>query len=284
MAEWIRRNLPPGAPIANVATSLEYLSGHRNMSLHGVTSPAFVGNRSAEREAGLLESLRRLPAAERPPWLLLARSGYEGSELLRAFTDGPPVFETASFGDDLVLHRARWDVLDRGLSPVLAPALASIGSLEEVDRLDVCDARDERAHAYRYDSRRGELLLAGSAVLDRAPGVEGTVADAGRVILGGESFRVRTRPGRELVIVLRTHRTVVAQAMTAHGALAVPVDLAETGLVLRANGEVVTRFAAPNEPGWNEHVLRVPAGQVVGPSTELSLAGRYAAFRYWFYQ
>jgi hypothetical protein len=96
MAAWIRASLPPGVAIANAATSVEYLSGHRNLNLHGVTSPAFVGNRTAEREAGLFESLGRLKALERPPYLLLSRAGHEGSELLRGLADGPPLFATAS--------------------------------------------------------------------------------------------------------------------------------------------------------------------------------------------
>ncbi len=57
MADWIRANLPPGVAIANAATSVEYLTGHRNLNLHGVTSPAFVGTRTADREAGMFESL-----------------------------------------------------------------------------------------------------------------------------------------------------------------------------------------------------------------------------------
>ena len=140
LAAWIRANLPPGVAIANAATSVEYLTGHRNLNLHGVTSPDFVGNRTAEREAGVFESLERLPSSERPGFLLLTRSGYEGSELLRALADGPPLFETASFGDDLLLFRARWDILDRGREPVLAEAKRAVGALQEVDRLDVCDA------------------------------------------------------------------------------------------------------------------------------------------------
>ncbi len=115
MAAWIRANLPPGVAIANAATSVEYLTGHRNVNLHGVTSPAFVGNRTAEREAGLFESLGRLPAAERPPVppahpLRVTR----GRSSCGALADGPPLFETASLGDDLLLFRARWDLLDRG--------------------------------------------------------------------------------------------------------------------------------------------------------------------------
>ena len=56
-AAWISKNLPPGVAIANLATSVEYLTGHRSLNLHGVTSPAFFGNRAAEREAGVVEAL-----------------------------------------------------------------------------------------------------------------------------------------------------------------------------------------------------------------------------------
>ena len=42
-ADWIKRNLPRGVAMANVATSVEYLTGHHNLNLHGVTSPAFFG-------------------------------------------------------------------------------------------------------------------------------------------------------------------------------------------------------------------------------------------------
>ena len=46
----------------------------------------------------------------------------------------------------------------------------------------------------------------------------------------------------------------------------------------------VARLALPNRPGWNEHVLRVPAGAVSEGTTALELVGRYASFHYWFYQ
>ena len=73
------------------------------------------------------------------------------------------------------------------------------GSAAEMDRLDVCDARDEAAHGYRYLSRRGEILLAGSVGIGPVPLPTGetTLADAGRLIVGGESFRVRTRGERD---------------------------------------------------------------------------------------
>ena len=67
MARYIGEHLPRGVAIANAATSIEYLTGHRNLNLHGVTSPAFVGGRSAEREASMLESLGRLRPEELRP-------------------------------------------------------------------------------------------------------------------------------------------------------------------------------------------------------------------------
>jgi hypothetical protein len=286
LAAWIRGNLPPGVAIANAATSIEYLTGHHNVNLHGVTNPDFVGNRTAEREAGVFESLKRLPPGERPAFLLLARSGYEGSELMGALASGPPLFETASLGDDLLLFRARWDVLDRGRQPVLAEARDSVGALQEVDRLDICDTREEAAHGYRYESRRGEILLAGSVGIGPVPLPTGeiTLADAGRLIVGGESFRVRTSVGRDLVVVLRSRTPVVANAMRALGGLSVPVEVPEMGIILRAGGREVARLALPNRPGWNEHVFRVPAEAVSAGMTDLALSGRYDSFHYWFYQ
>jgi hypothetical protein len=282
MAGFIRDRLPRGVAIANAATSVEYLTGHRNVNLHGVTSAAFVGGRTAEREASMFESLGRLRAAERPPYLLLTRSGYDASELFQAMAPDAPLFATTSFGDDLLLFQAKWDLFDSGNEPVLGPARAAVASLELTDRLDVCDATDEAAHEYRYDSRYGEVMLAGSVAL--GPAGDGLLADAGRLILGGESFRVRTRAGRDLVIVLRTRSSIVARGLRASSPLASEVQVPVAGLVVTAGAQPGLRATLPNAAGWNEHVLRLPKEAVSEGSTRLELRGRYASFQYWFYQ
>jgi hypothetical protein len=282
MAGFIRDHLPRGVAIANAATSVEYLTGHTNLNLHGVTSPAFVGGRTAEREASMFEALGRLGKAERPQYLLLTHSSHECSELLQALAPDPPLYATPSFGDDLELYQARFDLFDRGDAPVLAPARGAVASLELTDRLDVCDPRDEAAHGYRYDSRHGELLLAGSVSI--GPAGEAPLADAGRLILGGESFDVRTRAGRDLVIVMRTRSSIVARGLRAMGGLASEVAMPEAGVLLTAGGMAPLRLRLPNAPGWNEHVLRLPKEAVAEGSTHLELRGRYASFQYWFYQ
>jgi hypothetical protein len=284
-AEWIRNNLPPGVRIANVATSIEYLSGHRNVNLHGVTSPDFLGNRTLEREAGLFESLGRLEASERAPYLLVTRATLEGSALLPRLVEGAAVFSTASLGDDLLLFHARWDLVDRGSEPCLPETRAATAGLEEVDRLNVADSRDERNHAYRYASGTGGLVLGGSVGIDSCGRGEDAIeiADGGRPILGGERFRVRTHAGRDLVVVLRSHGSVEARGMRAQGPLLVPLEIREAGLVVAAAGRTL-RFAFPNHAGWNEHLFRLPAEALSDGTSEIRIQGRYASFRYWFYQ
>jgi len=282
MAGFIRDHLPRGVAIANAATSVEYLTGHTNLNLHGVTSPAFVGGRTAEREASMFEALGRLGKGERPPYLLLTHSSHDGSELLQALAPDAPLYATTSFGDDLELYQAHWELFDRGDAPVLAPARSAVAALELGDRLDVCDPKDEAAHGYRYDSRHGELLLAGSVSI--GPAGEAPLADAGRLILGGESFDVRTHAGRDLVIVMRTRSSIVARGLRAMGGLASEVAMPEAGVLLTAGGMAPLRLRLPNAPGWNEHVLRLPKEAVAEGSTRLELRGRYASFQYWFYQ
>jgi hypothetical protein len=285
-AEWIRENLPPGVAIANEATSLEYLTGHRNLNLHGVTTRGFGGTPTSEKEAGTLEALGRLPAKDRPPFLLLTRSRYESSEILPRLVVAPPVFQTASFGDDLLLFRAQWDLLGRDERPYAAETLRAVHGLEEVDRLDLCDRRDEAAHEYRHRSRRGDLVLGGYVRVDDYPvgGVSVTVADAGRLILGEERFRVRTRAARDLVMVVRSHRRAEARALRAGGGLVAGLEVPTETLVVQVGDQQLAHVVRSNGDGWSEHVLRLPGEAVKDGMTELRLTGRYTAFHYWFFQ
>ena len=202
MAAFIRAELPRGVAIANAATSVEYLTGHRNLNLHGVTSPGFAGGRTAEREAGMFESLSRIPAGERPPYLLLTRSGHEGSELMQALAPGPPLFATTSFGDDLLLFQASWDVLDGGEEPVLEPARDAVLGLERTDAAR--RLRPRRRGGARLPLRLAPRGGAGRRLrgdrpvrlrLGRAAARRRGTADPGRRVVPGP-HAPGTRPGR----------------------------------------------------------------------------------------
>jgi hypothetical protein len=250
-----------------------------------VTTPAFFGTLTMEKEAGWFEALNRMPAADLPPYFLTSVAAQEGSPLLRELVSGDPLYRTFSLGDDLLVFRSRWDLVGKSRQPYDPAALAAVAGLAEVDRLNVGDVRDEAAHGYRCDSRRGDLRLFGSVRIDRyeQPDGPGVVADGGRPVVGRESFRVRTSAGRDLVIVFRTHSEV--EGRTARpGAVAQVIEIPQPAFVVRAGGQALPPFTWANKQGWNEHVFRVPASALARGETELTLSGRYASFQYWFYQ
>ncbi|HXB55279.1 MAG TPA: hypothetical protein VN461_10875 [Vicinamibacteria bacterium] len=285
-AEWITHNLPRGVAMANIATSLEYLTGHRNLNLHGVTSPAFFGNHTAEREAGVFEALGRLPASERPPYLITTSSVQEGSALMRELVEGPPLHQSSSLGDELLIFRMRYDLVGKNGRIFLPETLRAVAGLQETDRLNVCDARDEANHGYRFSSHLGNIRLHGTVRIDAyaLPGGSEIVADAGRAIMGEESFQIATQRGRDLVVVMRTASAVQAASMRASGSGTYEIEFPEAGLIVQSGGQTLARLAIRTRPGWNEYVFRLPGSFLGEGHTALRFSGRYGSFYYWFFQ
>jgi hypothetical protein len=283
-AQWIRRNLPAGTPMANLATSVEYLTGHRNLNLHGVTTPDFFGDHAAEREADAFEGLRRLPPARRPPYLITTVSAQERYPIMKELVDGPSLYRSASFGDEIEIYRTRYDLLDRGREPSAAGTLGAVGTLAEVDRLNVCDSKEESAHEYSFASSTGAFRLWGTVRMDAYPGGEGPIADGGRAILGWESFRVAARPGRDLIIVARTAPAIDANLLQVGGPRRVGVEFPESALIVSVDGQIAFKDSFRPPPGWGERVLRITGNLVRNERPRLEIGGRYPAFQYWFFQ
>lgn len=282
-ARFIAASLPEAATIANAATSVEYLTGRRSVNLHGVTTPAFFGGRAAEREASLLEALARLPLPERPGYLLTSERAQDSQAGLRALASGPALFRTMSLSDDeLLLFATRFDAVDAAAGLRSPGLLQSLAGLRETDRLNVGDLRDEAAHEYRCLSRLGDLrLFAGVRVEPDAGGA--AVADAGRPVLGSESFRLRHGPG-DLVLVLRTAPSLQAPVWRASGAARHELAFDRVRLSVLAGGREALR--AEFEPGgaWDERAFRIPAALLDEGATRFELRGRFASFRYWAFQ
>ena len=248
-----------------------------------MTSPPFFGNRTAEREAGVLEALARLPAGERPPYLITSVSAQEKYPSMRELEDGPPIFRSSSFGDEIEIYRTRFDLLGRNARFYLPETAAAVQGLQEVDRLNVCDSRDEADHGYAFRSGLGGQRLFGAPrVAAYAAGER--VADAGRLIIGEESFLVRTPARRDLLIVMRTADSATAGVMRATGSGQLPMEIAEAGIVLRVDGKPVGRVTFHPRAGWDEQVFRITADRVADGHTRVQLSGRYASFYYWFFQ
>ena len=283
-AQWIRRNLPAGTPMANLATSVEYLTGHRNLNLHGVTAPDFFGGHAAEREADSFEGLRRLPPAARPPYLITTVSTQDRFPIMRELVSAPPLFRSASFGDEIEIYRTRYDLLDRGKEPALPAITSLIGTRVLVDRLNVCDSREESDHAYSFQSSAGAFHLWGAVRVDGYEEAAAPIADGGRAILGRESFRISAQEGRDLLVVLRTAPAIDANLLQTGGPRRVGIEFPEAVLSLSLDGQHALRDTFRTQAGWNERALRIPGNLVHGSRPRLEVSGRYASFQYWFYQ
>ncbi len=285
-ANWISTHLPRGVAMANLVTSVEYLTGHHNVNLHGVTSPAFFGNKTAEREAGVWESLGDLPVTDRPPYLITSEATQKAYVTMQNIVAAPPLYVGASLGgDDFLIYRTRWDLVGKAREMFSPEARAAVAGLREVDHLNVCDSREEEAHGYRFESSLGGVRLWGLPRIDTYPGPDGnTVIDAGRAIFGEESFEVAASPGRDLVVVLRTAGAAEAGVRRVSGNTVVNLDLHQPHISVGAGPDIAFTGSLEIQPGWNESVLRVPASEVTGRRTRLRLRGRYASFYYWFFQ
>jgi hypothetical protein len=283
-ANWIRRTLPPGTPMANLATSVEYLTGHRNLNLHGVTTPHFFGDHAAEREADAFEGLRRLAPPARPPFLITTASSQARFPIMQELVSGPPLFRSASFADEIEIYRTRYDLLDRGREPALAATVGQIGARTLVDRLNVCDSREESAHEYSFGSSAGAFRLWGTARMDAYPGAEAPIADGGRAILGHETFRISVQAGRDLLLVMRTAPALDANLLQVSGPRRVGIEFPEAVLSVAIDGQTVGRETFRTQPGWNEHAILITGNLVRSARPRLEMRGRYASFQYWAFQ
>ena len=197
--------------------------------------------------------------------------------------DGAPLFQSASGGDEIEVYRIRYDLVGTNRRPYLTRTREAVGGLREVDHLNVGDPRDEAAHAYRQRSRLGHADIGATVRVDAyASGPR--VADAGRAILGRESFLVRTVPGRDLVVVMRTAAAVDAAVLRVGGGGITGLTFPTAGVAVSVDGQRAGTFRLEPASGWDEWVLRLPGSAIRTGSTRLELSGRYASFYYWMYQ
>jgi hypothetical protein len=281
-AHWITRHLPPGVRIANLATSIEYLTRHHNINLHGVTSPAFFGGRTAEREMSTFEAMGRLEPGQRPDYLMTTVSQHEASPLSELVA--PPVYQTTSFGDEIAIYPMRYDLVIKNRQLFSPAALEAVRGLTRVDALNVGDSRDEREHDYSVRSRIGNLGLNGTVHAASYEGSGERVVDGGRAVIGSETFVVNARRGKDLVVVMRTTTSPDIKTMRTRGAATYALAIPEGAIAVRVEGTAHRELRIQPRPGWDEYAFRIDGSALGAAQTRLELHGRYASFYYWFFQ
>jgi hypothetical protein len=282
IAEWVRENLPLNARVGvHDIGSLRYLGQRATYDLIGLaTANAAIAWRHGA--GSVFELMEQSPM--RPDYFAiypdiffipyLATTDLFAEELFRV--EVPDCSGVTSAGPVQGVWRADWHLANSGEQFYQPDVLERTAGFRPVDRLDVADLDDEAAHgvAWWHDARPTgwptEVQQFAYRVLP-----EREVLDGGRLLTGGLSFEVATKPGEPLQVVARLH---------AQQAGAVRVE---------ADGRDVGRWAYPAAPGqWLETVFWVPAEAITGPRTRFAFRVEtsnpdfryYAPYHYWFLQ
>ena len=281
IADWICENLPPDARVGVHDTgSLRYIGERPTYDLIGLTTAnAAIPWRNGS--GSVFELMEHSPM--RPDyfaiypdafsiWYLAATDLFD-EELFRVDV---PDYAIASAGPVQGVWRADWHLADSGVQTYQPDVAEQIMGLALVDSLDVADLDDETAHnvVWWHDIQRPgfptDVLQMTYRVLS---GQE--VLDGGRLLTGGISFDVATRPQEPLWLVARLHAL-------------------EAGSVrVEVNDRIVGDWAYPPVPGqWLETVFRIPADAISSSRSHIALSvdidspdsAHYAPYYFWFLQ
>lgn len=199
--------LPEGSRIGMINYSgLAYEMPKQNVhNINGIVSPEFM---SAESPRMNIEVLRHEPLTRFDAWLVYA--GRQSGQWYSIFTGKQIASEMPAFGADeaLAFYKADWSTLGRANLPLSASARQFASGMTLVDAVDVGYAVHESRSDYRVFTR-----IAGIKVLPSSETllVDGQlITEAGRIILGSETMHVKSRPGREMRIILRTSAAAAA--------------------------------------------------------------------------
>jgi hypothetical protein len=273
LAEWSRVNIPAGALIAvNDAGALAYYGNHPILDLEGLVTPSLTESRR-HGTSSLYEALERLPEAARPGYFIVYPNWYD-APFLKPHT---LLFQRRIFrqtivgGNPMNVYQADWSGAGSGDLPSSPEILGIVGGKTLIDRLDVSDLVDEKAHRYHFSSIEGQY----QGLLESQPADAGggTVTDGGRVVSGGEEFRLRgITPGRDLIVVIRSRSGFRIR--------------------IRSDGEDAGEWLEAGRAGqnWTESTYTIPGALVRSPRPALEVrpaefhATAYSVFHYWFYQ
>ncbi|HEU4333356.1 MAG TPA: hypothetical protein VFT32_02575 [Candidatus Eisenbacteria bacterium] len=272
VGRWIDQNLPPDAVVGlNDAGAIAYFGRRTTVDLVGLTSAGYA--RVYRSGLGcLFEHLRRRPAGAIPTYFAVypewfpywPESGIFGPEAFRARIG----FNTICGGTDMVVYPASWLDAKPTDRPALAPETLEGRTL--VDALDHAWLEDERRHEWRAEPEAKDVLRR-YAYADR---MNRPATDGGRILRGGERFRVAARPGRDLLVVMRTDAWYPSR-------LRVTVDGRDAGtwaIERSGNAWVEPRFTIPGR------LVRRDRPEIGIRRDAASGEENAAPFRYWFFQ
>ena len=286
MARFVTETLPPEAIVGvHDIGVMRYLGTHATYDLVGLTTPG-AARPWRHGPGAVYEQMRASPW--RPGYFAIYPDArgltyFEGTglfrEVLAAFPSTHPTINVASATDSgQNVYRADWTFAAFADDPWQPSSLAAIAGLTRVDAVNIAHLPDEDAHAYRWwqaVSRPGFATEVYELTYIDCAAHGCTVLDGGRLLTGGESMRIATRPGEDLIWIMRVH----------------PRDAVT--LRLWIDDQPVGTRVIPAVPGrWLEIASFVPGALITGGEARVRVeaditdpaAGHYMPYYHWFYQ
>jgi len=178
------------------------------------------------------------------------------------------------------------EALENAVRPVCLPQIASASVLELSDRLDVGFAEDEARCGYEVGCRQPGLEMMPFAVTATCSGMP--VCEVGRAIAGWEEFRVRAKPGKDMLMIMRIGGRAFIETRCPTGVLERDIGIASGALIgIAANGaplESVIASVDEHSENMKEVTVRIPGGLIRGPLVHFLISGDHLSYAYWFYQ
>lgn len=286
-ADWLALKTEPEAIIGLLdAGAMKYYGRRRIVDLLGLTTTDLFG---VHRAGGgsLYEYLASLPSNSRPDYFVLQSSFQERNPWVTSIYPllaGVAHQTPSAYGPTMTVYAASWQVIEGSDSPSKR-SLEEVEGLSLVGSLDAGSLEDERRSQYRVRADYPDYRI--PVFTHEGKSGERRFADAGRVIMGSESFVVPTRPQEELTIVMRmTGRCRAYRSSPFLSGFMEVLTGSPNQLTLWVNGRCLgeEEVKIHQDDSWSEVVLRIPGELIASGRTRIEISGRYTSFYYWFFQ
>jgi hypothetical protein len=162
-----------------------------------------------------------------------------------------------------------------------------VADMELVDALDIGYEPHEQSHSRSVYQR----VSLGKVIPFATTRPSGTtnVTEVGELVLGSETFTIRTIPGKDLRIVARLLRDTTAvvagrDAKLYSRAYAMVSPSRMVVLAGDASAADIEVSYPPSTTAYHEILMAVPGSLIVSDRTELTIGGDHIPCAYWFYQ
>ena len=257
------------------------LPSRKFVHLGGYVSPRFA---SARDFIANLEVLKHEPKHRFDFWLLAEAERRHPT--LNSVVGTLLASETEVFPTDirLSLLRADFSSLDAAGLPISDVVRVPLQGMTPADRLDIGYDADELAHAYnivdRNPRRRFQPGFATAMIAGRA------VGDVGRIVMGEESFRFRTRAGQPARLIWRNGGILTVNARYDDREFPFQTVNLGTNRTWRVfvNDRLVNTGSGTPGAVFEECIVDLSAETITSDEIRIRVEGDVVSFAWWLYQ